>query len=384
MGKTLMSSALFHHQDILEALNHDLPLSEKLCQVHQVLERYSANIDRIAVALYDPKTDLLKTFVDSSGDDQPLSHYQAKLADAHSLQEILQQGRPRVVMDLAIFAEGEQEHSRRIDAQGYRASYTAPMYLNGNFFGFVFFNSYRPNPFSAALLSHLDLFSHLITLVITNEISCIQTLLSALKTARDITHRRDNETGSHLDRMARYSRLIARQIADRHQFSDEYIEHIFLFAPLHDIGKIAIPDRVLLKPGRLDAEEMAIMQQHALKGREIIDDMLSNFGLDGFQHVDILRNIAQHHHEKPDGSGYPGGLKGEDIPIEARIVAVADVFDALTSRRPYKPAWSNDEAFIALGRMAGTLLDAECVQALTAARAEAEDIQQWFVEDNIG
>ncbi len=380
----MTSSGLFDHQDILDALNHDLPLGDKLRQVHQVIERYSPDIARIAVALYDPKTDLLKTYVDSSGDDQPLRHYQARLSDAGALQEIIRQGRPRVVKDLGMFSNGRQEHSRRINDQGYRASYTSPMYLNGTFFGFVFFNAYRPDPFSETLLSHLDLFSHLISLVIANEVSNVHTLLSTLKTARDFTHRRDHETGSHLDRMSRYSRLIARRMAGRHQFSDEYIEHIFLFAPLHDIGKIAIPDRVLLKPDKLNPEEMAIMQQHALKGREIIDDMLANFGLDGIQHVDILRNIAHYHHEKPDGSGYPGGLKGDAIPIEARIVAVADVFDALTSRRPYKPAWSNDEAFAALNHMAGSLLDAECVAALEGSRDEAEAIQRQFVEDDIG
>ena len=286
-----MQEALFEHQDILEALNHDIPLGDKLQQVHDVLKRHSDAVNRIAVALYDPPSDLLKTFVHSSGDDQPLSHYQARLSDSASLQDILQQGRPRVVNDLTIFEEGRREHSKRIGAQGYRASYTVPMYLNGSFFGFVFFNSYQATPFTPALLSHLDLFAHLITLIVTSEITSINTLLSALKTARDITHKRDNETGSHLDRMARYSRLIAQKLATSHGFNDEYVEHIFLFAPLHDIGKVAIPDRVLLKPGKLDTDEFAIMQQHALKGREIIDEMLDNFGLDGFQHVDILRNL---------------------------------------------------------------------------------------------
>lgn len=379
-----MQEALFDHRDILESLNHDIPLGDKLQQVHEVLKRHSDSIHRIAVAIYDPQSDLLKTFVHSSGGDQPLAHYQAKLADSDSLQEILQQGRPRVVNNLRIFEDGEQEHSKRIGAQGYQASYTTPMYLNGSFFGFVFFNSYHAAPFTPALLSHLDLFAHLISLVVTNEISSIQTLLSALKTARDITHKRDNETGSHLDRMARYSRLIAQQLADKHAFSDEFVEHIFLFAPLHDIGKVAIPDRVLLKPGKLDADEFAVMQQHAVKGREIIDEMLENFGLSGFQHVEILRNIAHHHHEAMDGSGYPDGLKGDGIPIEARIVAVADVFDALTSRRPYKEAWSNDQAFSTLRRIAGSLLDADCVNALEQRRSEVEAIQQQFLEDAIG
>jgi HD-GYP domain-containing protein (c-di-GMP phosphodiesterase class II) len=375
---------LFEHQDVLDTLNHNLPLQDKLQRIHEVVQRHSQAIERIAVAVYDPQSDLLKTFVHSSSGKVPLKHYQARLADTPSLREIIDSGRPRVVNDLGLFRDGEAEHTRRIQAQGYRSSYTAPMYVNGNLFGFIFFNSCEPDTFSAALLSHLDLFSHLISLLIINEISSIQTLVGALRTARDMSRHRDNETGAHLDRMARYSRLIARQLAERHGLSDEVIEHIFLFAPLHDIGKVAVPDQVLLKPGKLDTEERALMQQHAAKGREIIDEMLENFGLTSFQHVDMLSNIAHYHHEALDGSGYPEGLRGEQIPLEARIIAVADVFDALTSRRPYKEAWSNDEAFATLQRMAGSLLDAECVQALCDCHGEVEAIQRQFHEDPVG
>jgi HD-GYP domain-containing protein (c-di-GMP phosphodiesterase class II) len=100
--------------------------------------------------------------------------------------------------------------------------------------------------------------------------------------------------------------------------------------------------------------------------------------------VNILRNIAEHHHETMNGKGYPAGLKGSDIPLEARIVAVADVFDALTSRRPYKDAWTNDEAFAMLRRLAGESLDAECVEALVEGREEVERIQKEFAEDRVG
>ena len=195
-----------------------------------------------------------------------------------------------------------------------------------------------------------------------------------------MTHHRDLETGAHLDRMAHYVRLIALELAERYGFDDEYIEHLFLFAPLHDIGKIGIPDNILLKQGKLTPEEYQVMKTHARKGREIIDAMLDNFGLEGLHNIDMLRNLAHYHHEAVDGSGYPEGLSGEQIPIEARIVAVADVFDALTSRRPYKEAWSNDKAFAGLRRLAGSGLDAECVEALASRRAEVEEVQARFRE----
>jgi len=375
---------MFDYQDTLQRLNENLPLTSKFAYVHEVLKQRYPFIDRIAAALYEAETETVKTFVHSSGGEQPLSHYQASLSDSPSLREILERGRPRVVNDLAIFSAGSHTHTRKIAAQGYSSSYTLPMYLDGRFFGFLFFNSYQKNPYDDETLHYLDVFGHLIILVITSELTALKNLLATIKTAKDITHCRDGETGSHLERMSHYARLIAVGIADRYNLDDEFIEKLFLFSPLHDIGKIGTPDRVLLKPGSLDDTERAEMQKHTLQGREIIDHMLENFQLEDMASVDVLRNIAELHHEAVNGSGYPRGLTGREIPLEARIVAVADVFDALTSRRPYKRAWSNQEAFDMLNRLAGIKLDADCVAALTGNLAEIEAIQRQFREDPYG
>ena len=122
------------------------------------------------------------------------------------------------------------------------------------------------------------------------------------------------------------------------------------------------------------------MKSHAAKGLEMIARIAENFGLEHVSGVEVLRTVAAAHHEAIDGSGYPSGLKGEKIPLEARIVAVADVFDALTSRRPYKEPWSNDEAFALLERLAAEKLDGECVTALVRNRKRVEDIQAHFRE----
>jgi HD-GYP domain-containing protein (c-di-GMP phosphodiesterase class II) len=375
---------MFDHQDTLEELNKNLPLGEKLKSVHGTIQKQFGFVDRIAVAIYDHKTDMLKTYLHSSGDQQPLSHYQSRLADSSSLMEIVKQRKPRVVNDLAIFAGGTQEHTKRLKKQGYASSYTLPMFVNDIFFGFVFFNSNQKDAFSDDVLHYFDLIGHLISLLIINEQSSVRTMLATVKTAHDMTHHRDTETGAHIDRMSRYSRLIAVHIADNHDLDDEYIENVFLFSPLHDLGKIGIADDILKKPGKLSESESKIMKTHAHKGREIIDSMLQDHGLDSFENINILRNIAEYHHEAVNGTGYPNGISGDEIPLEARIVAVADVFDALTSKRPYKDAWSNHESYAMLQRLAGGQLDRECVDALIANKGQVDEIQHEFSEDPIG
>ncbi len=375
---------MFHHRDLLDDLNKQLPLKDKIISAHRSIQEKFPFIARIAIALYDSETRILKTYLHSSGEDEPLAHYQSSLENTPSLKEILDKKLPRVVNNLVTFESSIHEHAQRIGRQGYAASYTMPIFNSGDFIGFLFFNTYKSDIFTEQVLSILDIYGHLISLMIINELSTIKVMSAALKTTNHITHLRDPETGSHLDRMSRYSRLIAESLADKYALDDVYIEHIFMFSPLHDIGKISIPDSILLKPGPLNEEERSIMNTHAHKGREMIDNMILNFGLDRINHINILKNIAEFHHEAINGSGYPTGRMNSEIPLEARIVAVADVFDALTSRRSYKDAWSNEEAFETLKQLAGEKLDIDCVNALIDKQEEIEMIQQQFKENTCG
>lgn len=153
---------------------------------------------------------------------------------------------------------------------------------------------------------------------------------------------------------------------------------------MHDVGKVAVPDGVLLKPGKLTVDEYDMMKTHVIKGGDIINVMSTQFGLNTLNHFDMLVNIVLCHHETLDGTGYPKGLKGDEIPLEARIIAVADIFDALTSCRPYKESWSNDRAFNLLKNESDIRLDRRCVDSLLSHRLEIEAIQSEFGEDFIG
>ena len=181
---------------------------------------------------------------------------------------------------------------------------------------------------------------------------------------------KDNETGMHVIRMSFYSRLLAEQLG----VDPDWAELLFNAAPMHDIGKIGIPDRVLLKPEKLNQQEWQIMQQHVEFGADIL-------GRHDSELLTLAREIALGHHEMWNGEGYPSGLKGEDIPLSARIVAIADVFDALTSVRPYKKAWPIEQVVAYLEEQAGQHFDPALVPEFIACLPKVLEIRDKFTDD---
>ena len=193
---------------------------------------------------------------------------------------------------------------------------------------------------------------------------------------------RDLETGQHLERMAHYARLIAQAVAGQRGLTDEFIEYVFLFAPLHDIGKAGIPDSILCKPGKLDAQEWEVMRSHVDIGVELIDRIGEDLSQGNALVFSIMRNIVACHHERGDGSGYPQGLHMHEIPIEGHITAIADVYDALSNRRSYKAAWSEEQVVAEMRKeVLKGRLDGICVEALLGAKAQRQDIQARFADD---
>lgn len=358
-------------------------LAERLMCLHDEIKRDFQGINRIAIAIYDQRTDLLKSFVESSEGGNPFEHTVAKLSDLKALLTLAKTGARRVINDLATHTASVPSHCRRLIQCGYLSSYTVPMFNKGMFHGFVFFNAGEAGYFTPEIVRGLRPHAEVVSLYAVMELDSVRMIQSAVRTVRQISRARDEETGAHLERMSLYTRMIALRLAPRWGMSDEFVEFLFQFASLHDVGKIAVPDHILLKPGRLTPEEFDVMKTHVAKGVEIIDTMASTFRLGNAPHVRILRNVVAHHHECMDGSGYPFGLAGDQISLEGRITAVADVFDALTSSRPYKKSWTNEEAMAFLGEQADRKFDRACVDILRSSDAAIRDIQRQCAETEV-
>ncbi len=182
---------------------------------------------------------------------------------------------------------------------------------------------------------------------------------------------KDEDTGTHIKRMSHYAAAVARKMG----LNEETVEIILYAAPMHDVGKIGIPDHILLKPGKLDPDEWQIMKQHTVIGAKILEGSEAEF-------IELAKVIALSHHEKWDGSGYPKGLRGSKIPLSGRITAIADVFDALTSKRPYKEPFSLEKSFDIIKESRGSHFDPKVVEAFFAVEDEILSIREKYKDEH--
>lgn len=195
-----------------------------------------------------------------------------------------------------------------------------------------------------------------------------------------LTDYRSPETGFHIERVQHYSRLLATALANRGEvvITPQFISTLYTVSSLHDIGKIAIPDEILKKPGKLTDEEFQLMQTHARIGGEILGEAYGEIGSDFLR---VARDVAMHHHERWDGSGYPAGLSGDEIPLSARVVAVADVFDAISSRRAYKDAFSREACRTIIAEGRGTQFDPAVADVFLQEEEQIWQIRRTFQDE---
>ena len=240
-----------------------------------------------------------------------------------------------------------------------KSSLTAPIVINGKTIGFLFISSIERNAYTEYHIYHVLQLVNPLRQNIYYQYLLQQVIAETAKSFVVLMEEKDNETSLHITRMSLYSHHIAKTLFEQeHEINPRLVREILWFAPLHDIGKIGIPDGILLKPGKLTEDEFKIMQQHVTIGEHVITKM--DEALTATANLSALKtaiDLISSHHEKWDGKGYPRGLTGRDIPLSGRIVAIADVFDALTSRRPYKEAYSIEKTMGIMRASVGTQFD---------------------------
>ena len=216
---------------------------------------------------------------------------------------------------------------------------------------------------------------------VKNKNEAISQMQNALiVTLADLVESRDENTGQHIKKTAAYVKIILNELKRegvyKDRLTDAFIENVVNSAPLHDIGKIAVPDSILNKPGKLTKEEFDLMKTHTTAGGKIIGSIIAT--VPDSKYLDEAKNLATYHHERWDGKGYPTGLAGENIPLSARVMAVADVFDALVSKRSYKEGFSYEKAFSIIEEESGTHFDPKLVDAFFRAKDEVLRVADGF------
>lgn len=304
-----------------------------------------------------------------------------------SLKELIRTGEPRIINDLEKYCENKPVtlYNKVLLEAGIRASITLPLKVSGEPVGVIFFSSVSKNAYKPEHLNLLHTLANSIAISLNQNIYVNDIIYSSILALAKLSEARDEDTGEHLNRMSVYSRLIAELLYNNNVYTDEinldYIERIERYSPLHDIGKVGIRDNILLKPGKLTPEEFDEMKHHTIYGAEVLRQAEKNMHDDRKSLFHMGVEISEGHHEKWDGSGYPHGRKGNDIPLCARIVAVADVFDALTSKRPYKQAFSFDTAMEIISEGRGSHFDPVIADIFLTNREKVMKIYYQFLPD---
>lgn len=301
-----------------------------------------------------------------------------------SLGQVLESGEARIINDLEQYCNKKpmKLYNKTLLEAGVRSSIALPLKVNSEPVGMIFFSSTSKNVYTIEHANLLGTLANSIAISLNKNILTNDIIFSSIMALAKLSEARDEDTGEHMDRMSKYSRLITKILYEEGIYTDtitlEYIDKIEEFSPLHDIGKVAIMDDILLKPGKLTKDEYKEMKKHALFGGQVLRLADKNLNDKGISQFSIGIEIAEGHHEKWDGSGYPFGKQGEEIPLSARIVSVADVFDALTSKRPYKKAFSLEDSFQIIAEGSGKHFDPVIAEVVLRNRHQIEELYHRF------
>jgi HD-GYP domain-containing protein (c-di-GMP phosphodiesterase class II) len=300
-----------------------------------------------------------------------------------SLGKIIYNGEPRVINDLETYPRNKKaRYNEILLSYGIRSSIALPLIINQKPIGIIFFSSMEKNRYTDEHVSFLKIISSSIAISFNNTIFIDELLYSTLLALAKMAESRDENTGDHIDRMKLYSVKLAECLRDEGVYEDQitanFLKDLARFSPMHDIGKVGIPDGILLKPGKLTPEEFEKMKKHTVYGAEVLRTAEQNIQKHHRSLFAMGIEIAESHQEKWDGTGYPYQKKEYDIPLCARIVAVADVLDALTSKRPYKKAFTFEESFQIITDGKGSHFDPLIIDCISKHKNDFFEIYQKF------
>lgn len=342
--------------------------------------------DRIGLALLDSDNNIYAFDLKSDYKTSLKSGYSLGIQDT-SLNKVIAGKEPRVIEDYSKYLDENpsSEPTKLIVEEGIRSSVTLPLITNEICVGVLFFSSKKVNAYSECHVKMIKAIGNNIAMTIEKDLLVDDLILSSIVGLAKLVEAKDSETGIHVERMQNYSKIIAKTLAKKDKYKDiinsKYIDDIFKFSPLHDIGKVGIADGILLKPAKLTTEEFEVMKTHTIIGAEVLKKASNNHLRKGRHFFDMGIEIALYHHERFNGEGYPYGLKGEEIPLPARIVTGADVFDALISKRVYKNAMDVEYAFKMIADEKGKLFDPDVVDAIFESKAEIMEVYEKYKEN---
>lgn len=372
--------------ELIENMNKDVSFEGILNYIYSTFSEFIP-YNHIGIALLKNNGEVLEASYGIS--DTLLSNLPKKLVGIKavvsktSLENIVKNGTPRVINDLEKFTKNKNaDYNKILLESGIKSSISLPLKVNDKPIGIIFFSNVKQNIYKEEHIEFLKTLSNSIAISLNKNIFIDEMLYSTLLALTKMAEARDEDTADHLDRMTAYSVMITEFIVQDKQYEEEitvpFLKGIERFSPMHDIGKVGVKDGILLKQGKLTPEEYDEMKKHVTYGVDVLRTAESNIAKQQYSMFNMGIEIVEGHHEWWDGSGYPYNKSGYEIPLSARIVAVADVFDALTSKRPYKKAYGFEESINYIIEGSGRHFDPTIISSLNIHKDELYKLYSSF------
>lgn len=376
---------------LIEDLESNEPFKNVLENIYKHFSNYIP-YTHIGVALLEDDGKTIYAAYGFSGPQNPnlmkrLVGYKTDI-NKTSLLRIFKSGTPRIINDLNAYLSGKEihEYNKILLEEGIKSSISFPLVKSGKPIGIIFFSSNIKNAYNTQHVEFLKTIANSIMLSLEKHIFLEEMIVSSTLALATLADERDNDTGSHLIRMKKYSIILAELLMKKGIYGSvinvDYIKALERFSPLHDIGKVAISDSILLKPGKLSHDEFEIMKTHTTYGGKVLRMADENIKKHGLSVFGMGIEITEGHHERWDGKGYPYARSGGDIPLSARIVAVADAFDALTSKRPYKKAFDFNTSASMIISESGSHFDPQIIDVFQNSLDEFKNAYNRFRSTN--